>query len=400
MSQATATHNGRFRAGFWTVVFLFFFVALLGITYLRFTRGLGSVTNLSDKFPWGIWIGFDLLCGVGLAAGAFTVTAAVHIFNLKKFEPIVRPTILTGYLGYIFVVFALLFDLGKPWNIWHAIIYWNPHSVMFEVAWCVMLYTTVLSFEFSPIVLERFGLHKLAHFIHQFLTPLVILGVILSTLHQSSLGTVYLIVPSKLHLLWYTTLLPLFFYTSAIGAGLGMVILESYMSKRAFGRNLEMDLLVPLARPMVAILGIYGIMKLQVIMRNGSFHDVLAFSYEGRMWLLEFVVGVLAPVILLSIKKIRTNPDGLVIGAFLAVLGFVMNRLNVSVTGMERAAGVHYMPSIMEIVVSVAFVGLAMAVFALAVRYLPIFPDHSAPKPDRDEASPTLSSLVPAAEGE
>ena len=400
MSQATPNPTGRFRAGFWTLVFACFFVALLVITYLRYTRGLGSVSNLSDKFPWGIWIGFDLLCGVGLAAGAFTVTAAVHIFNLKKFEPIVRPTILTGYLGYIFVVFALLFDLGKPWNIWHAIIYWNPHSVMFEVAWCVMLYTTVLSFEFSPIVLERFGLHKLAHFMHKFLTPLVIIGVILSTLHQSSLGTVYLIVPSKLHPLWYSQLLPLFFYISAIGAGLGMVILESYMSKRAFGRNLEMDLLVPLARPMVAILGIYGIMRLQVILRNGAFHDVLNFTYEGRMFLLEFVVGILAPVVLLAIRKVRTNPNGLVIGAFLAVMGFVMNRLNVSVTGMERAAGVRYMPSAMEITVSVAFIGLAMAVFALAVRYLPIFPEHNSAARDEDHDGPSLTSLIPAEEGE
>jgi Ni/Fe-hydrogenase subunit HybB-like protein len=271
---------------------------------------------------------------------------------------------------------------------------------MFEVAWCVMLYSTVLSLEFSPILLERLGLHKLGHFIHQFITPLVIIGVILSTLHQSSLGTVYLIVPSKLHPLWYSTLLPLFFYTSAIGAGLGMVILESYLSKRAFGRNLEMDLLVPLARPMVAILGIYGIMRLQVIFRNGAWHDVANFTYEGRMFLLEMVIGVFAPVILLGIRKIRTNPNGLVLGAFLAVMGFVMNRLNVSVTGMERAAGVRYVPSVMEIVVSVAFVGMAMAVFALAVRYLNIFPDHNPAVADRDEASPSLTSLVPAEEGE
>jgi Ni/Fe-hydrogenase subunit HybB-like protein len=400
MSHASSATPARFRAGFWTILCGILFLALLGITYLRFTRGLGAVTNLSDKFPWGIWIGFDLLCGVGLAAGAFTVTAAVHIFNLKKFEPIVRPTLLTGYLGYIFVVVALLFDLGKPWNIWHAIVYWNPHSVMFEVAWCVMLYNTILTLEFSPIFFERIGWHKLAHLIHRFITPLVIIGVILSTLHQSSLGTVYLIVPSKLHLLWYSTLLPLFFYMSAIGAGLGMVILESYMSKRAFGRHLEMDLLEPLARPMVAILGIYGIMRLQVIFRNGAYHDVLNFTYEGRMFLLEFVVGILAPVVLLAIRKVRSNPTGLITGALLAVMGFVMNRLNVSVTGMERAAGVRYVPSVMEVVVSVAFIGVAMAVFALAVRYLPIFPEAKFPAKTVKDEQPDWNHMVPAEEGE
>ena len=394
--MAEHRYSDRYRVGFWSILCGIFTLAFLVIAFLRFTKGLGAVTNLSDRFPWGLWIGFDLLCGVGLAAGAFTVTACVHLFNLKKFEPIVRPTILTGFLGYIFVVIALMLDLGQPWRIWHAIIYWNPHSVMFEVAWCVMLYTSVLALEFSPAVLERFGFNKLAHLIHKLITPLVIVGVMLSTLHQSSLGSLYLIVPSKLHPLWYSQLLPLFFFTSAIGAGLGMVILESYLSGRAFGRHLEMDLLVPLARPIVAVLGIYGLMRLQVIVRNGSFHDILNFTYEGRMFLLEFTVGVLAPIILLATKKVRENPSGLVLGAFLAVTGFVINRLNVSVTGMERAAGSHYVPSVMEITVSIALIGIAMAVFALASRFLPIFPESKAAARGKRPAP----RLVPVAEGE
>jgi Ni/Fe-hydrogenase subunit HybB-like protein len=375
MTTSIALSQRRFRPGFWTAVFAVLFVAFCVVTVIRFSKGLGAVTNLSDRFPWGLWIGFDLLCGVGLAAGAFTLTAVVHLFNLKRFEPIVRPTILTGFLGYAFVILALLFDLGQPWRIWHAIVYWNPHSVMFEVAWCVMLYTTVLAVEFSPVVFERFGWHAPARFIHGLITPLVILGVILSTLHQSSLGTLYLIVPSKLHPLWYSPLLPLHFYISAIGAGIGMVILESYLSRRAFGRHLEMDLLEPLARGMVVALGIYGLLRIQAIHRNGSFASILDFSYEGRMFLLEFTLGVILPVGLMSFRKLRTNPSWLVGGAFLAVLGFVMNRLNVSITGMERAAGVHYLPSGMEIIVSLAMVAMGMAVFAFAVRFFNIFPE-------------------------
>jgi len=359
--------------GFWTVLFGILFIAFCGVTVLRFTKGLGAVTNLGDRFPWGLWIGFDLLCGVGLAAGAFTLTAVVHLFNLKRFEPIVRPAILTGFLGYIFVIIALMFDLGQPWRIWHALIYWNPHSVMFEVAWCVMLYTTVLAVEFAPVVLERFGFQAPVRIIHAFITPLVILGVLLSTLHQSSLGTLYLIVPSKLHPLWYSTLLPLFFYISAIAAGIGMVVLESYLSKRAFGRHLEMDLLEPLARAMVVALVIYGLLRLQAIHRNHAFGDVWALTYEGKMFLLEFILGVIAPVAMLSRQRLRTNATWLVTGSFLAVLGFVVNRLNVSVTGMERAAGMRYIPSLMEIIVSVALVGIGMAVFAFIVRTCPIF---------------------------
>jgi len=360
---------------FWTTAFALLTLAFLVVTYLRFSRGLGAVTNLSDRFPWGLWIGFDLLCGVGLAAGAFTLTAVVHLFNIHRFEPIIRPTILTGFLGYVFVIMALMFDLGQPWRIWHAIIYWNPHSVMFEVAWCVMLYTTVLAVEFAPVVFEWLGWKAPAKLIHAFITPLVIIGVMLSTLHQSSLGSLYLIVPSKLHLLWYSQLLPLFFYVSAIGAGIGMVILESYMSKRAFGRHLEMDLLEPLARGMVVMLGIYGLMRLQVIIRNHSISDVWHFTYEGKMFLVEFVLGVLIPVGLLAFRRFRTNPTTLVIGAFSAVLGFVMNRLNVSLTGMERALGGRYIPSLMEIVVSVALVAIGMAVFAFCVNTFNIFPE-------------------------
>ncbi|GLH74021.1 formate dehydrogenase [Geothrix limicola] len=375
IAAAAATLPRRFRPGFWTAIFVVLFLAFCAVTVIRFTKGLGAVTNLSNQFPWGLWIGFDLLCGVGLAAGAFTLTAIVHLFNLKRFEPIVRPTILTGFLGYAFVIVALLLDLGQPWRIWHAIVYWNPHSVMFEVAWCVMLYTTVLAVEFSPVVFERFGFHAPARLIHRLITPLVILGVILSTLHQSSLGSLYLIVPSKLHPLWYSPMLPLHFYISAIGAGIGMMILESYLSGRAFQRHLELDLLEPLARGMVVALGIYGLMRIQAIRRNHAFGSILEFGYEGKMFLLEFSLGVILPVVLMSFRRLRSNPDWLVAGAFMAVLGFVMNRLNVSITGMEAASGVRYLPSGMEVIVSLGLVATGMAVFAFAVRTFPIFPD-------------------------
>ena len=376
MSPAPADARRPMRPGFWTVIFVLLFVALLYVTFMRFTRGLGAVTNLSDQFPWGVWIGFDILCGVGLAAGAFTLMATVHLFNLRRFEPIVRPTVLTGYLGYLFVVVALMYDLGQPWRIWHAIIYWNPHSVMFEVAWCVMLYTTVLTLEFAPIVLERFRFDRVRRFLHNLNTPLVVVGVLLSTLHQSSLGSLFLIVPSKLYPLWYTPMLPWLFYVSAIGAGLGMVIVESYLSGRAFGRELEMDLLEPLGRAMVVVLSVFGVLRFESILHEGALSLMFQPTYEGRMFLAEVGLGVVLPVALLVWKRIRTSPTGLVAGGALAVLGFIMYRLNVSVTGLERASGTQYTPSWMEVTVSVGLVAVGFAVFALAVRYLPVFPAH------------------------
>src|SRR5271157_4140190 len=202
----------RPKITFWRVVLVL--ILLLGAyaTVLRFARGLGATTNLSDAFPWGLWVGFDVMCGVMLAAGGFTLTAAVYILNLREFKPIVRPTVLTAFLGYLLVVVALLFDLGRGYRIWHPLVMWNPRSVMFEVAWCVTLYTTVLSLEFAAVIFERFRLQKLLRIQHAITIPLVITGVMLSTLHQSSLGSLYLIVPNKLHALWYTPLLPVLFF--------------------------------------------------------------------------------------------------------------------------------------------------------------------------------------------
>ncbi|HSB78571.1 MAG TPA: Ni/Fe-hydrogenase cytochrome b subunit [Candidatus Methylomirabilis sp.] len=358
---------------FWRLVFLVVMATGTVAAFMRITRGLGASTNLSDQFPWGLWIGFDMLCGVGLAAGGFAITASVYLFNLKRFHPIIRPTVLTAFLGYLFAILGLLFDLGQPQRIWHAMIMWNPRSVMFEVAWCVMLYTTVLALEFSPVVFERLNLEWPRRIIRAITVPLVILGVILSTLHQSSLGSLYLIVPEKLHALWYSPLLPVLFFTSAIAAGLAMVIVESYLCQRAFNHHLEMSLLEPVARTMVVVLSVYGILRLQDLARRGVLASLHNPGYEGTMFFLEIGLGVLLPILLLSIPRIRSTQPGMVTGAFLAVLGFVMHRLNVSVTGMERASRVSYFPSWMEIAVSLALVAAGFALFGLAVRYLPIF---------------------------
>src|SRR3954470_12871564 len=251
----------KFKLTFWRVIFIV--TMLLGVyaTYVRFFHGLGASTNLSDQFPWGVWIGFDVLCGVMLAAGGFTLTAAVHILNIKRLHPIVRPTVLTAFLGYVLVCVALMFDLGRPYNIWHPLIMRNPHSVMFEVAYCVMLYTTVLSLEFAPIVLERFHLEKPLKVIKTVLIPLVILGVILSTLHQSSLGTLYLIMPTKLHPFWYSPLLPVFFFLSAICVGLAMTIFESTMTSKHFNRERKLPILQELGRVLMVVLSVYAVLR-------------------------------------------------------------------------------------------------------------------------------------------
>jgi Ni/Fe-hydrogenase subunit HybB-like protein len=358
---------------FWRVILAVILAAGAYATILRFTRGLGASTNLSDAFPWGLWIGFDVLCGVMLAAGGFTLTATVYIFNLEKFRPIVRPTILTAFLGYLLVVVALLFDLGRGYRIWHPLVMWNPRSVMFEVAWCVTLYTTVLSLEFAAVVFERFHFQKLLRIQHAITIPLVIAGVLLSTLHQSSLGSLYLIVPNKLHPLWYTPLLPVLFFVSAICVGLAMTIFESCMSSRHFGKQLEMPLLVTLGRTLLVALVLYSVLRFQDLIQRGALKLAVHGGYEANLFLLEISMGLAVPIALLLVPKIRESAGGLYLCSVLVVLGFVTNRMNVAITGMEASAGIHYFPKWTEMAVTTSIIGVAFLIFALAVKYLPIF---------------------------
>ena len=385
----------KFKLTFWRV--LFGVIMLLGLyaTYIRAFHGLGAATNLSDRFPWGIWVGFDVLCGVMLAAGGFTLTAAVHILNIKRWHPIVRPTILTAFLGYVLVSVALLFDLGRPYNIWHPLIMRNPHSVMFEVAYCVMIYTTVLSLEFSPIVLERFHLDKAVRIIKGVLIPLVILGVILSTLHQSSLGTLYLIMPTKLHPFWYSPLLPVFFFLSAICVGLAMTIFESTMSSKHFNRELELPILQELGRVLMVVLSVYGVLRAEDLIHRGVLPMMFKPGYEMYLFWVEILMAIIVPLALLAQKKVRTSAGGLYLVAVMVVLGFITNRLNVSVTGMETAAGLHYIPKWTEAAITAAIIAAGFFLFAMAVKYLPIFPEHEAPK--ATEAAPEVAVLAGSA---
>ncbi|MCK9409203.1 MAG: Ni/Fe-hydrogenase cytochrome b subunit [Bacteriovoracaceae bacterium] len=376
--------------GFWKVIAVAIMLAGIYSTYIRFFHGLGAATNLTDQFPWGIWIGFDVLCGVGLAAGGFTLAAIVYIFNLKRFEPIIRPTILTAFLGYVLVIVGLMFDLGRPLQIWHAIIMWNPRSVMFEVAWCVMLYTTVLALEFSPVILEKFHLTKTIKLVKRISIPLIILGVLLSTLHQSSLGSLYLIVPDKMYPLWYSAYMPVFFYTSAIAAGCAMIIFESFLSSRAFKRGLELNLLSEIARVCVMMLGVYAVMKVVDLSDRKMLSLLIVPKFETYMYWLEVAIGVIVPFVLFSQRKIRQSPSGLFAGAVLVVVGFIMNRMNIAITGMEGWSGSTYVPSLTEFTITMMIVTTGFIAFYSIAKYFPVFTHEEL----RDENAPAHAAAA------
>lgn len=366
------------RFGFWRGVALLLCGFGAYAIWLRFTKGLGAVSNLSDAYPWGLWIGFDVLCGVGLAAGGFTITAVVYLFHLKRFRPIVRPAIMTAFLGYLLVCAGLMVDLGRPWNIWHPLVMWNPHSVMFEIAWCVMLYTTVLGLEFSGMVFEKLGWERAVRIQHMITLPLVILGVILSTLHQSSLGSLYLIVPHKLYPLWYTELLPAIFWMSAVCVGLAMVIVESRLSARAMGRELELPILRDIGRALMGALGVLMVLRVRDLFARGVVGLAFEPGYEAWLFQLEVVIGMILPFVLLAVPRIRRSERGLYAASLLTVLGFITHRLNVSITGLDRAQGGRYLPAVPEIMITLMLIAIGFAVFTIAAKHLPVYaePEH------------------------
>ncbi len=344
----------------------------LVLVVIRFANGLGAVTNLTDGRAWGLWISFDLYCGVALAAGGFTLAGAVYVFNLKKYYPIVRSAILTAFLGYLMVIFALLVDLGQPWRMWHMIFYWNLHSPLFEVGWCVLLYTAVLALEFSPSVFERFNLQAPLRVIRAIQIPLVIAGIVLSTLHQSSLGSILLLMPDKIHPLWFTPILPILFLLSAISVGLAMVIAETSLAVKGLGHHVDLDILAGLGRALPYILGLYLVVKLGDLLVAGELGLIFSSGRYSILFLVEVVGGVIVPLVLFALPSVRRSRTALFGSALLVVFGLVLNRFNVSLMALAPRPGTVYFPHVIEFAVSIAVVSAGVLAYIMANRYLPI----------------------------
>ena len=368
--------NEILKPTFWKIVAVIFITIGLYSTILRFTKGLGAATHLYDTVPWGLWIGFDFL-GVGLAAAGFTIAATVHIFNFHKFEPLVRPAILTAFLGYSLVVGLLIVDLGRPENFWHPLVMWNIHSVMFEITWCIICYSTVLMLEFAPVVLEKFKIKAPVKILKKISIPIVIAGVLFSTLHQSSFGSLYLIVPGRLHPLWYSSLLPVQFYVSCIGAGLSMIIFESYLNVRAFNTGIKLEILSTISVIVLIDLIAGFLIKFFDLFATGKLAYLIIPSTETYLFHLEILIGTFIPIYLLSYKKYREDKKWLYIISIFVISGFILNRMNVSITGLAASSGKNYFPSFDEISITMMLVVLAMFAFNLIVKNFPVFTEEN-----------------------
>lgn len=382
-------------------VIVLLLLALNGLVWLggRFLFGIGAVTNLNNQYPWGIWIGIDVAAGVALAAGGFTTAALGHVMHREQYHAVVRPALLTAMLGYTMVAVGVSIDIGRYYYIWHPLIMWNGSSALFEVGICVMIYMTVLYIEFLPVVTERFmgrvnlpgalarlnaPLDKLLRLLDRTLDKtmfvFIIAGVVLSTLHQSSLGTLMVIAGPKMHPLWQTPILPLLFLLSAISVGFPMVVVESLLAARSFGLKPEMPILGRMGRMVAPLLGIYLAFKLGDLFIRETFVYLKTVSVVSVMYVIEMLFGIVIPLRMFMTPAVQKSPVLLFTAATLVVGGVLLNRVNTFVVAYTPPYATHpYVPSIGEISVTVGFISILVLLYRAAVIIFPVIslPDRS-----------------------
>lgn len=366
------------RITFWRAVVAIIFLFGAYAVYARFFLGFQQSTNLTDSQPWGLWVGLGTLCGVGLSAGGFALAAAVYLLGFDRYRPVVRAAVLLSFLGYLSVIVGMMYELGLPWRIWHPIFMWNRRSVLFEVSWCVMLYSTVLALEFSPSLVEKIPWVRLRNLYlkwhHQILIALVLAGAILSSLHQSFLGGLYLLAKGKLDPLWYSSYLPTLFYLSAVPAGLAATIAAVYLCNRSLRARVDLNILAEMSQIIVPMLYVYGIFRGVDIISHGNGTYLWAWREETLLFWIEICLFVVAPIFLLSRASVRYNPHALYGTCSLVIMGFMANRLNVSITAFQTSSGLYYVPRWTEFALTLATVTAAVVAFHYAVVHLEILP--------------------------
>lgn len=352
------------------------------ISLYRFVYGIGAVTNLSDGVPWGLWIAFDVVTGIALAAGGFTMAALIYIFNKGLYTPLLRPALITALLGYGVAAISIVLDVGRWWQIYNPILpgSWQGNSPLFEVSLCVMTYLTVLVLEFVPIAAEKYKdsenkflksmAEKLGPMVNKVLLLLIILGVVISTLHQSSLGAVMLIAVNRIHPLWHTAWLPLLFLLSAIAVGFPIVVIESYFSSRAFNRKFESGILSKLVKITPWVLALYFVVRFGDIFYTGKAAYLL--SGWGLLFIIENLILAIIPFFMFLSEKVRSTKNGLLTASALIVAGVILNRLNTYLITYSPRPGWDYFPSLPEFLVSAMLVSVIFVGYKLLANHFPI----------------------------
>lgn len=353
--------------------------AMLAILFVRFIFGLGAVTNLNDGYPWGIWVVFDVVIGSAFACGGFSVAMLVYIFNRGEYHPLVRPALLASLFGYTLAGVGVIFDLGRWWNFWH--IFWpghaNPNSVMFEVALCISAYILVMWIEFSPVFLEKWGLKAEKKKLEKVLFFFVALGTLLPMMHQSSLGTLLVVMGPQVNPLWQTPVVPLLYLLSAIAIGYGVVLFETCVASSAYRRQIEMHLLQPMARVMLGVLAVFVVVRFGDLIARGALGHAFAFSLEALFFWLETICFLL-PFALAGRAADRRNPARLFLAGVALMLAGVLLRVNGFLIGYDTGVGVdhgwNYFPSIAEMLVTMGMFAIEVLGYIVITRRFPVLP--------------------------
>jgi Ni/Fe-hydrogenase subunit HybB-like protein len=350
-------------------------VIMLAILAVRFFFGLGSVTNINDGYPWGIWVVVDVVIGSAFGCGGFSVAMLVYIFNRGEYHPLVRPALLSSLFGYTLAGAGVIMDLGRWWNVWHM--FWpgyvNLNSVMFEVAVCIALYIVVMWIEFSPTFLEKFGKTEATKKLNKVMFLVVALGTVLPMMHQSSLGTLLVVMGIQIHPLWATPMEPLLYLLTAVTMGYAVVLFESCVAASAYRRKLEMHILTPLSKVMLGFLVAYLAVRLGDVVVRGAFGRAFAVSLEALMFWIETACFV-APLFLIGRESDRRNPAKLFLAGILLLLGGSLLRINGFLVGYETGDGFRYFPALPELMVTVGLFALELIGYIYVTRRFPVLP--------------------------
>lgn len=332
---------------------------------LRLLTGFQYVTNLTDETPWGMWIAFDVMCGVALAGGGYSTALLVSMFRYKQYEVVSRGALLTSLLGYILVMAGLFLDIGQWFNFWRPFTSWGYTSVLFEVFWCISIYTTILSLEFFEIITERVLVKKMHRYMVKILPVLVVIGLVFPVLHQSSLGGLFLIMKEKMFPLWWSEFLPIYFLMSSFFVGSAMVTIETTLAKTAYGHEIPHEIMLKLTRVGTRIMGVYLLMKLYDLFSMDLWGYVFQGTLQSNMYCIEMLFGIIVPILII-LSPLRKSRTGLLIYAWLTVLGVILNRLNCVFTSMYESGS--YFPGVGEIIVSVGLISMGILIYCFLVE--------------------------------
>ena len=376
--------NWRIRLTWWDTVLLAIMAIGAILTVTRYAGGIGSVANINNAYPWGWWVGYGIMTTIALGGVGFTITALVEILGFHRYHALLRPAVLMAFLLYASAIVMLMVELGRPWKVWMILVSWAPTAALYEVGWCAFLYLNVLLIEFIQVPLEQLGWGRLLRVIRVIYMPIMLLGVTLSHLHQSSLGTLLTLIPHKINALWWSDNLPLLFLFSAMMAGPAMAILEYLAAARWLGFEPNMSMLAALARIEAWLVGLFLAFQLGDLVARGAVGAMLSGSWFALAFWAEIGLGLLLPLVLLMMPEVRERPGGLVTACALVVFGVLAHRLNVAVVGLRVRHWETYIPSLGEVGITLGITAGAVFVFGALIRMLPIHEERPpAPAPAR-----------------